>query len=452
MSDQGINTNEYRELRSDYKYYIDSYNAMYRLKTENDDEINSIYEMIKTELIDSKKHYVQTIIRDVLNMILYNNRYTKSYLKLAKLIYDDNNVKEVHGINSISNFLFHKEYDIILDKTDNFKEIELNHRDIHSENPIYRAIMNDDIKNLIDFTERNEFDEDQKLKSKLYPYSKEGYSLLELCCYHGAVDCFKFLRTKCESEITDSCLQLSFLGGNPEIISECLKSKKPNKECMKYTIISHNIDFVTFLMNEHNIVIDLEWCGAYDNLESFLVYFDQIKDFNECFIHSTLFNIPPFSEYFFARIKDINIKNQDGQTPLHYAAMNNSKDTAELLISHGANINEKDKGERTPLHYAAMNNSKETAGVLFSHGANINEKDIDRQTPLHHAVMNNRKDTAELLISHGANINEKGKGERNPLHHAAMNNSKDTAELIISHGANINENDINGKTALRLAV
>ncbi|EAX65250.1 hypothetical protein TVAG_510380, partial [Trichomonas vaginalis G3] len=36
----------------------------------------------------------------------------------------------------------------------------------------------------------------------------------------------------------------------------------------------------------------------------------------------------------------------------------NSKETAELLISHGANINEKDYDGKTALHFAAIYNSK----------------------------------------------------------------------------------------------
>ncbi|EAY17497.1 hypothetical protein TVAG_494390 [Trichomonas vaginalis G3] len=55
--------------------------------------------------------------------------------------------------------------------------------------------------------------------------------------------------------------------------------------------------------------------------------------------------------------------------------MCNSKETAEFLISCGANINEEDKNGRTPLHYAADKNSKETAEVLILHGANISKKD-----------------------------------------------------------------------------
>ena len=58
-------------------------------------------------------------------------------------------------------------------------------------------------------------------------------------------------------------------------MSECLKYQKPNEKCMEYAIISHNIDFVTFLMNEYNEEIALECCGDNNNLEAFLVYFDQ---------------------------------------------------------------------------------------------------------------------------------------------------------------------------------
>ncbi|EAX96682.1 hypothetical protein TVAG_489650 [Trichomonas vaginalis G3] len=98
MSDQDTNTNKYSEWRSILKYHIDLYNALYQLKTENEEELNSIYKMIKTELIDSKKYLPQNIVRDILDIILYNNRYTKSYLKLAKHIVDDYHVTDVRNI------------------------------------------------------------------------------------------------------------------------------------------------------------------------------------------------------------------------------------------------------------------------------------------------------------------------------------------------------------------
>ncbi|EAX89494.1 ankyrin repeat protein, putative [Trichomonas vaginalis G3] len=451
MSDQDIHPNKFSELRNIYKYHIDSYNALYQLKTENEEEINSIYKMIKTELIDSKKSLPENIIKDILDIIRYNNRYTKSYLKLSKHIFDDYNVSEVKNINSIANYLFYKEYGIKLDKSDNFEKIKSEIIEIHTENTIYRAIMDNDLEKFIAFTERDDYDKDQRLDSDLYPHSYNGYSLLELCCYHGAVDCFKLLRTKFSSEITVRCLYLSFLGRNKEILSECLKYQKPSPECMRYAIISHNIDFVTFLMNEYNIDMEIFYCGIYNNLESFLVYFDQTNDVKRVFVYSVMFNIPSLCEYFLSHGAYINEKVKNIYPALHLAAQYNCKETAEFLISHGADINKKDNYGRTALYVAAAYNSKETAELLISHGADINEKDEIRRTPLHQAAQYNSKETAELLISHDADINEKDKYGYTPLHQAAQYNSKETAELLISHGADINEKDNDDKTALHYA-
>ncbi|EAY08191.1 hypothetical protein TVAG_307970 [Trichomonas vaginalis G3] len=267
MSEQDIPPKVYNELRNAYKYHIDLYAALYQLKTKNEEELRSIYNMIKINLIDSKKYQPKNIIEDILGMIEYNNNYTKSYLALAKFISDDYHIKEIRNISDVSNYLFYKEYGIKLNKSYNIEDINSENLDIHSKYTIHRTIMNDDKERFVSFIEMDEFDEDQKIQCGLYPFDYEGYSLLELCCYHGAIDCFKLLRTKFESKITKKCLQFSFLGRSPEIMSECLKYKKPNKECMEYAIISHNIDFVTFLMEEFKLEINLKHCEIYNNLE-----------------------------------------------------------------------------------------------------------------------------------------------------------------------------------------
>ncbi|EAY18668.1 hypothetical protein TVAG_062730 [Trichomonas vaginalis G3] len=438
MSEQDNHPNKYSELRSISKYYIDSFNALYHLKTKNEEELKDIYKMIKTELIDSKKYLPEYIIKDILGIIPYNNRYTKSYLSLAKLISDDYHVQEVRNTILISNFLFYKEYGIKLDKSDYFEKSDSENLDIHTENTIYRAIMYNDLEKFIAFTERDGFDEDQTLESDLYPVYYPKYSLLELCCYHGAVDCFKLLISKFHSEITQSCLQLSFLGGNQEIMSECLKYQTPSKECMFYAILSHNIDFVTFLMNEYNIEIDLENCGRFNNLESFLVYFDQTNDINKCFIYSTQFKTLSFCEYFLSCGANIDAKDESGETALHIATQVNSTEIVEFLISHGAKINQKDNDGFTALHCTIFYFNKELAELLVTHGANINEKDYDGKTPLHIAAFNNIKEVAELLISHGANINEIDASGRTALDVAIYTNSKEMMELLFSHDAEFN--------------
>ncbi|EAY01926.1 ankyrin repeat protein, putative [Trichomonas vaginalis G3] len=439
MSDPNFHPNKFYELISIYKYYIDIYTALYQLKTENEEELSSIYKMIKIDLIDSKKYLPQNIVKDILDIIPYNNRYTKSYLYLVKLIYDDYHVEDVTDVILASIFLFYKEYGIKLNKSSNFEKIKSENFEMYLENTIYRAIMYDNKERFIFFIESEEFDENKKLNSVLYPESFKSYSLLELCCYYGSIDCFKILITKNEAKISQECLQLSFLGRNAEIMNECLKYQKPNKECMKNAIISHNIDFVTFLMNQYNININLDYCGEFKNLESFLVYFDQTHDFYKCFVYSAMFDTPSLSEFFLSLGPNINAKYTIGQTALHIAVSKNSKKTVEFLISHGANINEIDNSGQTALHIAERNQNEIMTEFLISHGANINEIDNSGQTALHIAAMYNSKEAVEFLISHGANINVKNNDGYTALHYAAKYNREEIVELLISHGAIINE-------------
>ena len=61
---------------------------------------------------------------------------------------------------------------------------------------------------------------------------------------------------------------------------------------------------------------------------------------------------------------DVNAKDAEGFTPLHYAA---TKEVAELLIAKGALVNAKGDGE-TPLDWAIEFKHTETADLLRKHG------------------------------------------------------------------------------------
>ena len=63
---------------------------------------------------------------------------------------------------------------------------------------------------------------------------------------------------------------------------------------------------------------------------------------------------------------DVHTKGGEyGWTPLHYAAVRNSLEVAELLISSGAEVNVKTNGGETPLHKAV---SQKMVELLQIHG------------------------------------------------------------------------------------
>ena len=286
-----------------------------------------------------------------------------------KMVYEDFKINPEPYVSSVLFYFFNEEYGLPVSLFNQklFKSYqEKNYTiDIHQENTIYRAIMDDDKKTLIMFTQRDDFDKDIKLYSDLYP--NDGYSLLEICCYHRSVNCFKYLITEYGSKITPKCLQLSFLSGNPDILNECLKNQNPDQACMTNAIVAQNIDFVQFLVNEYGLEIKLWDCALFGNIQAFLVYLDTTKDINNCFINSPLFVMPSLVEYFISLGVDVNIKDDKGTTALYNSAMISNKHIAEILISHGADINALDSDENTVLHVAAWRNSVEIAAVSYTH-------------------------------------------------------------------------------------
>ena len=154
-----------------------------------------------------------------------------------------------------------------------------------------------------------------------------------------------------------------------------------------------------------------------------------------------------------ARGTDVNVKDNYGETPLHWAISYGHKDVAELLIAKGANVNTKGQGGETPLHMAAIREkgNKDVAELLIAKGADVNAKDERGMTPLDAAAIAGSKDVAELLIAKGANVKTASADGGTPLHTAASFGQKDMAELLITKGADVNAKLKDGRTPLFLA-
>ena len=145
---------------------------------------------------------------------------------------------------------------------------------------------------------------------------------------------------------------------------------------------------------------------------------------------------------------DTNAENNCGQTPLHIAAKGPSK-VCEILLEHSGRIDAMDGDGNQPLHLAT---SAETANVLMSHGADTNSLNKHRQTPLHVAVNTSISHLAlcESLLIHDAKINEVGQDGNQPLHLACKHGNYKIGSLLVVSGADVTARNRQGATPLQL--
>jgi ankyrin repeat protein len=148
---------------------------------------------------------------------------------------------------------------------------------------------------------------------------------------------------------------------------------------------------------------------------------------------------------------EVNVSDNGGETPLFAAAAFDHKDVAELLLTNNARINAKDNRGLTPLHAAALAGHKDVAELLLANQAEVNAKDNDGQTPLHLAASEGRENVVKLLLASKAEVNAKNKNGLTPLHWAAAYGHKDIVELLLANHAEVNAKANNGLTPVHVA-
>ena len=99
---------------------------------------------------------------------------------------------------------------------------------------------------------------------------------------------------------------------------------------------------------------------------------------------------------------DVNKRDAEGNTPLHYACLKGFRDIASLLLDNDADVSIANNYSETPLHAVARSGNKEIIGKLIQYGADLDATDKDGRTPLIRLLDNKRTDAALFLIEQGA--------------------------------------------------
>jgi len=197
--------------------------------------------------------------------------------------------------------------------------------------------------------------------------------------------------------------------------------------------------------------------------------------------------------YYLSKGIYINARDEDGMTPLHYAAQLGYEKMARILLAYNAAVDSRNKELQTPLHLAGSGTTEipghhftppEVAELLLERGARINASDRKGNTPLDCAALSGNTGVEKLLRVRSARTSRtlpeeimeaasrgdvgriaeflekdqaliKARGPRNYtlLHCAVQKNRIETAKLLVARGADVNAcSSVEYYTPLHLAV
>lgn len=159
-------------------------------------------------------------------------------------------------------------------------------------------------------------------------------------------------------------------------------------------------------------------------------------------------------EYFrnIAAKADLNVKNDQQDTPLMGAVESGSISIVRMLIDAGANADDKDFDGNTALRRAISSDKHifDIIEYLINSSGNVNLQDDSGGSCLSKAVMTGRNELVQPLIAAGADVNLKDEEDRSALAYAVKSEklSLETIKALVDAGAVVDNIDVEGETAL----
>ncbi|CVL06697.1 uncharacterized protein FMAN_11824 [Fusarium mangiferae] len=144
-----------------------------------------------------------------------------------------------------------------------------------------------------------------------------------------------------------------------------------------------------------------------------------------------------------------DVRDAEGRTALHHAAINGWERCTESLLKGGAII-DSDFKNMTPFHYAVSTGNEAIVRVFLNAGIPV-DLPVTRQTHVPHYQENQSSYTARDS-EQTAVYNSCPKRGLTPLHLAALTGSQKMTRFLLDYGANPNFPSGSGETPLHLAM
>jgi ankyrin repeat protein len=206
---------------------------------------------------------------------------------------------------------------------------------------------------------------------------------------------------------------------------------------LTYATRFNKLDIVRKLLKrgaKYDIVDRHERSIIYDALESDFV--DIIIEFLECSKNNVGVSVTD--------IRDLN-----GNIPLHYAIRLKQPKNVKLLIDYKSNPYTIDLDGYNSLHLATRSGSSEIVKHITAVMSNLNAKTLKGETSLHIAINYHHTEIAKILLDEGADPNiTDSENEFSPLHYAVGWNNDTVVKYLLNANADANVQDIYGNVPL----
>ncbi|XP_004608498.2 ankyrin repeat domain-containing protein 55 isoform X1 [Sorex araneus] len=157
-----------------------------------------------------------------------------------------------------------------------------------------------------------------------------------------------------------------------------------------------------------------------------------------------------------SNLSEINHQDNEGMTPLHWAAFHNQPQHTQMLLKKGADPTLVDKDFKTALHWAVQSGNRILCSIILNHHQGpsiINYDDESGKTCVHIAAAAGFSDIInELAKVPECNLQALDVDDRTPLHWAAAAGKADCVQLLLELGMDSNLRDINESTPLAYAL
>ena len=148
----------------------------------------------------------------------------------------------------------------------------------------------------------------------------------------------------------------------------------------------------------------------------------------------------------------LNLRDENGKTPLLWACRGESPETVAFLLGRGADVTLSDDGGFTPLHASSARDDVASMRLLLEKGSDPNARDLEGRSPLNLAAASGALSAVRLLIENKADLESRDSRGRTPLITAARERGG-VAEVkaLLDAGANMEAVDKGEDSALVLA-